>query len=157
MEAKKKYFSGKFSRQDHVVYMLVEIITELQHLYKHERKAYLEERLNKVIKDKTDEDKGCKISPPDFEAISRSAEKLIRRDSNMTLSEVRSGVMRRNLKIACDKKAQYRDRIMADQLVINISGLDAKYTGGLEDDVTNELDEALTAIDEDAKQGSEEK
>lgn len=153
---KQKYFHSTIAQNDFNLYALTLILTESQHLYKHERKALLEENLI----DNMDGEKKKNIDRPheywkinmwDFEKLSRRAEKLVRRDSQMTLREARNGSTRRLLNIACDETAQKRDRIMAEQAFINITGLDAKYTGGLDDDLSDELAEALKEIGEDEK------
>jgi len=154
VSAKQKYFSTTIAQNDFNLYALAKIFTESQNLYKHEMKLLLEENLIYALdKEKSEEHDGWKVSIFDFEKLSRRAEKLVLRDSKMSLKKARAGSTRRLLNIACDETVQKRDRIMAEQAFINITGLDAKYTGGLDDDISDELGEALAAIAHDEEHG----
>lgn len=149
----QKYFPKKFILQTPIINKLALILVEAQHLYKHERKALLENHLIESIKKEQAIDReGWKISIFDWEKLSREAEKVVLRDAKMTLKEAQAGVVRRNLKIACDPLAQNRDKIMADRLIVDVAGLDAKLSGGFEDDIGDALVEALEEIDKDKEQ-----
>lgn len=146
-----KQFNTKIAQSDLSLYALTKILTESQNLFhKHERKLLLEELLIDILDgEDSKEHEGWKINIFDFEKLSRRAEKLVRRDSCMTLREARNGSTRRLLNIACDETAQNRDRLMAEQAFITVAGLDAKLTGGFDDDVGDETQDALAAIDKD--------
>lgn len=94
-----------------------------------------------------------KVDRYHFEALLRKAEKQFLIIADMSYKSAKAGVMARMLSISCDPGAQNRDKIMADQLISNMAGLDAKYSGGFDDDNTDEVAEIIAEIAEDAKHG----
>ncbi len=143
MEAKQLYFKKAQVDKEEIIAVLADMLS-LQDLHKHERKRLLTETLQRAYKLE-----GYKISIPHFEAISRRAEKYNLVHANMSFNEAKALVVRQMKSIMGDPNAQNRDRIMANQLLANMAGLDAKFSGGFEEDTTDELAEALAAIAHD--------
>ena len=143
----KKHFKRSQVDRMEIIAALADMIA-LQDLHKHERKKLLEETLQKAYKLEE-----YTIWIGDFEWISRKAEKFNLAVAKMSLSEARSLVLRRMNAIAGDPEAQNRDKIMANQLIVNMAGLDAKFSGGFEDDTTDELVEIFAEIENDKTHG----
>lgn len=145
MEAKQKYFKTDQIDQIEYVAILADVMV-FSDTHKHEQKECLEEHLNKRYKVK-----GYKIDRWIWEKIRRKAEQYNLAFANMSFNEAKSIGIRQIKHVLGDADAKNRDKIMALQLLINMGGLDAKYSGGFEEDTTDELKDSLAAMDEDEK------